>query len=75
MSTQERNAILVAFFLGGTILMVSIACYIIACCQYPPHGFKYVWFGWMFLLANFWWANSPFYEDLKAWKERRRKHA
>ena len=62
-----RDGALLGFFIGGTIAVLCLACYAMASLE-DPRAVAAVWFIWWFLILNFWWANSPFYQLYKTWR-------
>lgn len=52
-----RDGALLGFFLGGTVAVMSLACYAIGWMA-DPRAVGFIWGAWAFLLWNFWYANS-----------------
>lgn len=65
-----RDGALLGFFIGGTIAVLSLACFAMAQLE-EPQAVGWMWAVWAFLLYNFWFANSPYYPAYKAWRAKR----
>lgn len=67
-----RDGALLGFFIGGTIAVLSLACYAVAQLEDPGRAVGAIWAVWCFLLFNFWYANSPARKVIDAWRAKRK---
>lgn len=67
-----RDGALLGFFLGGTIAVLSLACYAVAQLEDPGRAVGAIWTVWCFLLFNFWYANSQARKVIDAWRAKRK---